>query len=128
MKLSRFLLVMIFATIVSLVYIQLQVQIYDLAYRGKSKEHQMRKLMDENSHVTYRICLLKSANHLGVKLLTEDSQMCFLDNRNVVQVKTSVPSQEGTMGLASLPKTESGIKFLQNIFSLKSQAEAKPVR
>ncbi len=128
MKLSRFFLVMIFLTILSLVYIQLQVQIYDLAYQGKNREHQMRKLMDENSHVTYRICLLKSANHLGVKLLTEDSQMCFLDNRNVLQVKTSVPESQGTMGLASLPKSENPVRILQNIFSLKSQAEAKPVR
>lgn len=128
MKLSRFFLVMIFLTILSLVYIQLQVQIYDLAYQGKNREHQMRKLMDENSHVTYRICLLKSANHLGVKLLTEDSQMCFLDNRNVLQVKTSVPESQATMGLASLPKSENPVRILQNIFSLKSQAEAKPVR
>ena len=48
MKLSRFLTTLFVFTVFSLVYIELQVQIYDLGYKGEKKKTNIQKLMDDN--------------------------------------------------------------------------------
>lgn len=125
MKLPKCLLCIIFCTVVALVYIQLQVQIYDLAYRGKNKQEQIQQLKDENSDVIYHICTLKSANHLGVKVLTENSGMQFLDDTRIVLVESpQEPVSAQTLALSSNRR----LGFLASIFSLKSQAEARTIK
>ncbi|MBF0521657.1 MAG: hypothetical protein HQL24_01225 [Candidatus Omnitrophica bacterium] len=74
-----------FMTILALIYTRMQVQIIDLAYQGKDKEKQLKKLIDQNGYVTYNILTLKSANHLGVKMLSENSNMRFADAHDVTQ-------------------------------------------
>ena len=127
MKLLRFFMWMIFSTIVSLIYIQLQVQIVELAYQGDKKEKEMRRLNDDNGDVRYNIYRLKSANNLGVKLLTNNSQMKFLDNDHIVMLKMPMDSPEHSR-LASRDKLSRRSNFLASIFSLKSQAEAVPIK
>ena len=125
MKLPKCLLCIIFCTIVALVYIQMQVQIYDLAYQGKNKQKAIQQLKDENSDVIYDICTLKSANHLGVKLLSENSGMQFLDDTRIVLVETPQEVvQSDTLALSSNRRPG----FLASIFSLKSQAEARTIK
>ncbi len=89
MRLSKCLMCMGMLTVISLVYIQLQVQIFDLAYRGKNKEQEIRRLVDANGNVLQNISHLKSANYLGVKLLTDDSKMRFSGRDNIVELKVS---------------------------------------
>ncbi len=124
MKLFRFFKTMVLLTALSVIYINLQMQIFDLAYQAKKKEKEIHRLMDQAANFTYHILTLKSANHLGVTLLTEKSDMQFVDNRNVVNLQTPVLKAEHG---PQPQKTEKKPNLLASLFSLKSQAEAKPV-
>lgn len=124
MKLTKFLKGMAIVTIFSVIYINLQVQIYDFAYQAKKKEKDIRRLVDHNGNVTYNILKLKSANHLGVKLLAENSNMQFMDSSNVVQLESHISLKKEQRPAAS-SKTEKKPNVLASIFSLRSQAEAK---
>ena len=75
-----------FVTIMALVYIHMQMQIIELAYRGKAKEQQIRKLIEVNSHLMTKILTLKSSNNLGDKLLVDHKQMEFLAPQSIVEV------------------------------------------
>ena len=126
MKLFKFLRTMVVITLLSLVYINLQMQIFDLAYEGKRKEKEIRRLNDNNSQLTYHILTLKSANHLGDKLLTQDTPMQFLDTSRIVRLET--PKSTQRQGKTISPsKPENTLRTLLSLFSLKSQAEAKPI-
>ncbi|HLD69775.1 MAG TPA: hypothetical protein VJA17_03325 [Candidatus Omnitrophota bacterium] len=124
MKLTKFLKGMTIVTIFSVIYINLQVQIYDFAYQAKKKEKDIRRLVDHNGNVTYNILKLKSANHLGVKLLAENSNMQFMDSSNVVQLQSHILLKKEQYPAAS-SKTQKKLNVLASIFALRSQAEAK---
>ena len=124
MKMTQFLKGIIIVTALSIIYINLQVQIYDFAYQAKRKEKEIRKLVDHNGNMNYGILKLKSANHLGVKLLAENSKMQFLDNHQVVKLQTHVPSRNEARP-AVTQDLEKKYNLFATIFSLKSQAEAK---
>jgi len=115
---------MAIVTIFSVIYINLQVQIYDFAYQAKKKEKDIRRLVDHNGNVTYNILKLKSANHLGVKLLAENSNMQFMDSHNVVNLETYIPWKNEQPSVVA-QKTQKKPNVLASIFSLRSQAEAK---
>ena len=123
MKLSKFIKAVVLLTALALIYISMQMQIFDLAYKAKLKEKEIRKLLDFNSHVVYGILSLKSANHLGDKILTQNSRLHFLDDNNIVEIKAR-PIKKPQV---SLKKAERKQNFFLSLFSLKSQAEAKPI-
>ena len=115
---------MCIVTIVALSYIHMQMQIIDLAYQGNQKEQQIKKLTEENGNMTYRILMLKSANHLGVALLNEDSDMQFADTNDVIQIAASDKSlKENHLG--SEPKLAKKTNPFLNILSFGNEAEAK---
>ena len=127
MKLSKFLMLMLFFTTVALVYIQMQVQIFDLAYQGMNKEKQIQKLIDDKSDVMYNICKLKSVNNLGVKLLQEDSDRQFLDRTDIVRIQSpEVETATPQIALSEQPGRRPN--FFSSIFSLRSQAEARTIK
>ncbi len=128
MRFSKFFGLMFVITAFAVIYIQLQVQIYDLAYKGKSTELELQKLLDQHSEVTSNILKLKSASHLG-KFLNENSKMRFLDNQHVVLL--NVPRQKNTGETASLALTSPSEKrsgFLSSLFNLRAQAEAGSIK
>ncbi len=88
MRLPQLFKIMGFLTFVAVIYIHLQMEIIELAYHGKSKEKRIHKLIEENGNVTYSILMAKSAKHLGIKMLAEDSNMQFADPQNVVSIIT----------------------------------------
>lgn len=124
MRLQKFLGMIIIVTMISLIYICLQVKIFDLAYQGKYKEGQIRQLTDDNGIVICRILALKSANNLGVQLLKDNSDMRFLDKTHIVKLATPEVLEKKTNLVAKIEKAPN---FFINLFSLKSQAEAKPM-
>ena len=69
---------MSFATVTALVYINMQTQIVDLAYKGKDKQRNVHQLMETNGALTHQILTLKSANNLGNRLLEKDSALQFM--------------------------------------------------
>ncbi len=111
----------------SLIYIHLQMKIFDLAYQGKIKEKEIRNLIDEISNETYNILNLKSSNHLGDKLLGEQSRLQFMDNSMIVKIPMPQPAQQTINSeLSKIPEKQA--TFFAGLFSLKSQAEAKPLQ
>ncbi len=123
MRLSRFFQLMLIVTVLSLAYIHMQMQIFDLAYQGKSKEKVITGLLEDNGRVSYNILQLKSSHHLGDTLLADDSQLRFRDNDNVVQLVTSqyIRPQKEVLASVGPKKTNPLLSF----FSLKSEAEAR---
>lgn len=112
-------------TVLALVYIHLQMQIIELAYRGKAKEKQIRKLIEANSNVTYTILTLKSVNNLGGKLLASKTNMQFADPKNVVQVSTSAVAIPKNQPINVTVQSKRANTLL-SLLSLGAQAEARP--
>ena len=110
--------------VLALTYIHIQMQMVDLAYRGNKKEQQIKKLVEENGNTTYKILMLKSANHLGVAMLEEDSDMQFADARDVVQIAASRELlMEDQLGEQS--KLAKRTNPLLSLLSFGIEAEAK---
>ena len=80
---------MAFATVTALVYINMQTQIVDLAYRGKDKQKNIHALMDTNGALTHQVLTLKSANNLGNRLLEKDSALQFMGRDRVITLVLS---------------------------------------
>lgn len=128
MKLKNIMLGIFLITAISLIYIQMQVTIYDLAYQGKVQENKVFDLSDDNNHVSYNIAKLKSTNHLGDYVFDDRSDLIFLDRDHIVNLRTSSDFfDEPRLALNKEPKTEK-IGLLARIFSLKSEAEAGPIQ
>lgn len=125
MKLTKFLKGIMTLTVLSVIYINLQVQIYDLAYQGKRREKEINKLTDSNGNVIYNICKLKSANNLGGKLLDENSDMRFLDDKSIVKLETRIPAHRAAAVSSPQNNEEKRSNILTGLFTLRSQAEAK---
>lgn len=130
MKLSRFLAMLFFFTVFSLVYIELQVQIFDLGYKGEKKKVHIQKLADIHSDLVYNIYKLKSANHIGITLLSaEDPKMRFMDYNHIIRLETPVQLLSGGDFKISQSSPESKKPgLLVSIFTPRAQAEAEPVK
>jgi len=124
MKFPKMIKALLTMTALSLIYINMQMQILDLAYQGKDKEKIIRQLNEKNGNVEYTILKLKSTNYLGLKLLEDNSDMQFLGTANVVQI--AAPRQESEDKVALISQSVKKSNPLLSFFSLKSQAEARP--
>ena len=76
-------------TILALIYINMQMQIIDLAYRVKTKEKLIKKISEYNNNINSTILTLKSANSLGGKVFSEHSQMEFMGSQDIFQSRAS---------------------------------------
>lgn len=129
MYLKRFMITVGAITCLSLVYIYLQIQIYDLGYQGESKRTDLQRHRDIHGDIMNDIYQLKSANHLGEKILSNNSHMKFLDSRHIVKLETPVQIAQHS-GLESRKGKPLAQKMnpLASLLTLKSQAEAEPVK
>lgn len=124
MKLSKFLKLMGMLTIVGLCYTRLQMSIIDLAYRGKAKEKIIHQLVEDNGNLTYTILTLKSANNLGIQLLTDQNELHFADSSQVMRVSfhpTVSSLHPGSIEVADNKKSNP----LLSLLSLDTKAEAR---
>ncbi len=120
MRFPRFIKILMFITVLSLVYIHLQIKIIGLAYEGKEKEKGMRRLAEVNGHLKYNILALTSSNHLGVKMLSDNSKMEFMNSQDIVQV-SYLPQHPVIQG----SEIEKSKKPLLSLLSFAREAEAK---
>ena len=123
MKLSQFFKLVVAVTFLSLIYIHMQMKIFDLAYQAKKREQLVRKLNEVHGNLTYNILKLKSAHNLGYKLLAENSNMQFLDNSQIVKIETPRLVKTESVALSAAKRKANPIL---SFLSLRSQAEAKP--
>src|SRR5437868_11742546 len=94
MRLPKLIRMMTTVTILALIYTHMQMEIFALAYQGKNKEKQITKFKEMNGSLTYNILELKSSNHLGIKLLAENSRLKFRDPASVIELVTTKPLTE----------------------------------
>ncbi len=122
MRLVKSIQIMSAVTILSLIYTHLQMQIFDYAYQGKKQEKEITHLKGENGYVLYNIMQLKSSLHLGVKLLSDNSDFQFSDNDNIVKLVTTESFEvENREPLSQNEPVNSLLSFL----TVKSEAEAR---
>lgn len=116
--------VMLVLTGLALIYVYMQMEIISLAYEGKRREKKIIELNEQNGAIAYKILQLKSANHLGGNLLSENSSLRFQDNKNVVELvsKEPIPSGESAVLGVSPQKTNS---FLNFFFKAPPEARAE---
>ncbi len=124
MSLARFMKYTLSATFLILVYIHLQMQIVDLAYQGQRKEAQIADLVDKNGSAFYAISKLKSANHLGEKLLSENSKMQFAGANDIIYVAAN-GDMTSNGDLEQALSTQRKPNILANLLSFATQAEAR---
>ena len=123
MKISKIFKGMVMLTSLSLIYIHMQMQIFDSAYQAKKREQFIKKLSEENGNLTYNILKLKSSHNLGNKLLSEKSDMKFMDNAQIVRLESPPPARSNNVSISAVEKK---VNPILSFLSLKSQAEAKP--
>jgi len=122
MSLKVWLKVMSFVTVIALIYIHMQMQIFDLAYKGSSKEKQMHELRDRNGLLTHQILTLKSSNSLGNRLLEKNSNLEFMSNNNVLTLKGPKVAISQS---SSVPIKSKGEGTMWNFLSFLTPQEAK---
>jgi len=71
MKLSKFILLIFFVTIIALVYVYQQNEIFYLAYLGGRKQAMLADLLDKNNILRYNINKLSSLTCLDGNVLRE---------------------------------------------------------
>lgn len=124
MKLTTFMKFMGLVTLLSLAYIHMQMQIFDLAYLGKDKEKMLHVLSQEKQNLTYAILRIKSANNLGYEMMGEDSGMQFVNPNEIIHISSAQPIVEEqdveNTQLTSVEKSP-----LTSFISFASRAEAK---
>ena len=124
MSLVRFMKYTFSTTFLILVYIHLQMQIVDLAYQGQRKEARIKDLIDKNGSTFYAISKLKSANHLGDKLLSEHSGMQFAGGNDIIYVAAN-GELIGNNDLEQALPVEQKPNILASLLSFATQAEAR---
>jgi hypothetical protein len=120
MSLKVYFKVAAFTTIMALLYIHMQMKIFELSYNGKDKEKIIHELNDSNGALSHQILTLKSANNLGNQLLDRDNSLQFMDNERVMTVATPA----GAMQPLAQPKAKVVNPFW-NLFSFLGAQEAK---
>lgn len=121
MRFSKFFQTMLLITALAIIYIYMQNKIYELAYRGKVKEKQIVKLSEINGVLAYEILRMKSADHLGDKLLSANSSLKFRDPQNVVLLVSSDAPVEGNLPLVSVSRHENPLMHLLSPRSAEAQ-------
>ena len=109
-----------FVTIMALLYIHMQMKIFELSYNGKDKEKIIHELNDTNGALSHQILTLESANNLGSQLLDHDNSLQFMDNERVMRVSTSAGAMQHFV--KPQPKIVSPV---WNLFSFLGAQEAK---
>ena len=114
MKVGDFLKVAGVITVMAVLYTHLQMEIYTLAYQGKTKEQLIEKLSEKNVMVSNDILRLKSSDNMGRELLMKEKEYSFASRKHVVEVESKDRNWLGPM--ASKVATPSG-KVVKLAFS-----------
>ncbi len=119
MRLPKFLSIVISMTILSLLYVHQQTEIFRFAYLGEKKMSVFQDLLDKNTVLRYNIGSSASLTRLGSKISdAKDFQMP--DTYRLVKV---VRPREVRLTDAVANKEN----IVSRIFSVKRQAEAKTI-
>ena len=118
---------MMIVTAMSLAYIHMQMQIYALGYQRIVQEKQVQKLVENNGNVTHTILTLSSADHLGKSVLEKNTQMQFMDSRDIVAIKAPQPYVQEKK-IAQEEKLKKAFNPLLSLLSWGTEAQAKTTK
>ncbi len=120
MKFSNFLLVLVFVTIFSLLYVYQQTEIFRLAYDGQNKLSKVEDLLDKNTILRYNIARNASLIRIGNKV-SNGTDFQMPDGYRLVKLSQPL---EGLAVSQYVPKKET---MVARIFGIKRQAEARTI-
>ena len=124
MPLSRSLKILALLTVISLGYIQMHMDIIEMAYQGKKHEATIRRLKEDRQMLSFAIQNLKSAHYIGTRLLAKDSDMEFVSPEDVVQISLPVAPKNEIFEKLAASRESTGQKLL-SLLSLTRPAEAR---
>ncbi len=121
MKLPKFLVIVCFLTLFSLLYVHQQTEIFRFAYLGDKQNTLCQDLLDKNALLRYNIDTSASVIRLGSKISAEAGyeMPCFYE-----LVRISNPHDLMEAQRENIPKKQN---MLARFFSVKRQAEAKTI-
>lgn len=80
---------MVVITVLAVLYIHVQMNIYTMAYQGSSRQQKIDKLVETNAIIKNDITRLKSSDHIGRALLVKGKAYQFASPEHVVEVASS---------------------------------------
>ncbi len=87
MKITDVMKMMFIATILAVLYIHLQMNIYGMAYQGSARQKNIEILTEKNVHLKNDIVRLQSSDHIGRELLVKsDKKYHFAGAESIVEV------------------------------------------
>ena len=98
---------MFIVTVMAILYIHLQMEIYDFAYHGKMKQQKIEQLAEVNGRVKNDILRLQSSDHIGRELLSKNTQYQFASRSRIVEVAADRPTWPDA--IASSARTTGGL-------------------
>lgn len=121
MKLSKFLLILTFITLLALVYVYQQTEIFRLAYLGQKNVAVFEDLLDKNTILRYNIKRNGSLICIGNKI----SRYANFEIPNTYRlVRLAAPLEGLKVVSKNRPRKEN---ILSRFFAIKRQAEAKTI-
>ncbi|MBM3248264.1 MAG: hypothetical protein FJZ10_02430 [Candidatus Omnitrophica bacterium] len=124
MRLSRFFGFLIMVTIISLLYVQMQVVIFQSAYAANDKESQLRDLLDTKTVLVYNIDRLESAQNIGNKMLCSKAELQFTAEEQISSLKLPAQLAKSWNANSAAQQRRPRYNLVALLFNLGSQAEA----
>lgn len=120
MTLGNYFKGIVFLTFMALIYIHMQMRIYELAYKGKDKQNRIHELSDTSGRLSHDILALKSAQHLGNTLMDKEGAMKFMGQDNVMTY--TLPSPQRAMPLTGAKARQSFWQMVSMITTPEAKA------
>ena len=121
MRVPHFVLLCVSATVLSLLYVWQQTEVFHLAYTGQKHLVKFEELLDENSALRYNLTRKTSLTRMGSKV-AQNTEFRMPDNYCLVKMPVSEKEirsgAERSVGNGAL---------LARMFGFKRQAEAKTI-
>ncbi len=86
MKVSDLVKMMAIITVLAVLYIHVQMNIYAMAYQGSARQQKIDKLVETNAIIKNDITRLKSSDHIGRALLVKGKAYQFASPEHVVEL------------------------------------------
>lgn len=114
MKMIDILKMMFMATVLAVLYIHVQMNIYTMAYQGSARQKKIETLAEKNTHLKNDIVRLQSSDHIGRELLVKaDKKYRFAGSDNVIEVA----SVEGHMPMP-MAEAKEDAGFLAHVMTM----------
>ena len=125
MRLAKFFKWIFIVNILALIYIHMQMNIYDLAYQRTAKEREIKKLTETKGDVTHKILTLTSAQHLGSNVLEKNKDMKFARSEQIMEVSVSEEAALKTSLAQKSPPAQSNLLLsLLSLYTNEPKAQA----